>query len=562
MLFLLPLVALLVVVFLTVYLANQGALSALLLFISALFAGLLALGLHEILGSVMESWRPDYARGVMFLGVYFLTFSILRFTSDSLVGKNIVLPIWMDRVIGGFIGLFAALLIVGTTVVGIELLPVQEAIFGEHSMVEINPGSADQTGASRSGLSPMAIPQGMARAMLAAGSDHAMGGGGLAKSFSDLHPDFATELTGYRHVVQTGSHTTLPADLLDVGSAYVATADTAKHYGLPQAPAGRQLLIVRTLIKKGPGQPDGSEDVDGCLRLSTSQVRLVSTDARGNVSQNYPIGYLHQGTVFTALSLSTGHLVDTYNTKNEAVYDWVFNVDESAAPAFIEVKQSARVAVAAKLAGKPVSPLAAGEYPPVRRGGTLQIVVPADPTSPAADITVWVLRSTVARREIDKVVEAAGDTIQSKAAVWDDSMGGKGAPHRYDFTQQMDAVRNVNLMAPDGYAQWDSVLRILLTSQLTRDGPGNLTSLPEYFNSTIARMLDASPTRVKKYVTDIKGETPSEEFAPGTYLVVVARKFPKAFRVWMTEANVQREQTLKVSDAFRDHAMFEVDTTK
>ncbi len=135
----------------------------------------------------------------------------------------------------------------------------------------------------------------------------------------------------------------------------------------------------------------------------------------------------------------------------------------------------------------------------------------------------------------------------------------------FEFNRQIALARGISLKAPDEQVEWTDVLQVLLTAQLTKDGPTNLTSLPEYFNTVIAgKLLDHSPGLIKRTATDLKGETPAEEFVPGQYVVIVARRSTNAFRVWMLDAKVQKDQLLKINlaDVGRYPPTFDVDVTR
>src|ERR1700742_3779265 len=82
------------------YLGNQGAFSALIALIASTFASLLAAALFEPLQGPIAGWRPDYARGITFLVLFFLALSACRITADLVIVKNIRMNKIVDRSIG------------------------------------------------------------------------------------------------------------------------------------------------------------------------------------------------------------------------------------------------------------------------------------------------------------------------------------------------------------------------------------------------------------------------------------------------------------------------------
>src|SRR5271154_4434405 len=203
-------VSLLLILLVAAYLGNQGVLSALLALITATFASILAAAYFEPLQGVLAGWRPDYARGLTFLLLFFLAFSGCRIAADMLILKNLRLPKIIDRAIGAVVGLFAGLVIIGSILVGIQMLPLGTNLLGYDRFGGAN---GMQTYEDQ-GNGPVPTPNG-----LAAGSDiwlmpdnftvgiwnlalgKALGGN---QSFASVHPNFLVESYGYRQTVQAG----------------------------------------------------------------------------------------------------------------------------------------------------------------------------------------------------------------------------------------------------------------------------------------------------------------------------------------------------------------------
>ncbi len=201
----LSLLVLLIIILLTLYLATQGALSAALELVAAAFASIAAMALFEPLQGIIAGWRPEYARGVTFLVLYFLIFSGLRLATDQLVPKNVVMPAWIDRSLGAVVGFFAAMIVMGTTVIGVEMLPLGTTLldfdrFPTANRMRPEADAAPGAFASQNGL--WLNPDRFVLGLWGLTSGRALGG---SQSFSRIHPDLSVESYGYRNVVQQGA---------------------------------------------------------------------------------------------------------------------------------------------------------------------------------------------------------------------------------------------------------------------------------------------------------------------------------------------------------------------
>src|SRR6185369_11751111 len=95
-------IVLVLIVLITLYLSTQGMLSSLLALATAMFSSILAMGLMEPLqGIIAGAWRGDYARGVTFLILFLVLFSVTRVVADLVVPKNIKVQLWVNRIVGG-----------------------------------------------------------------------------------------------------------------------------------------------------------------------------------------------------------------------------------------------------------------------------------------------------------------------------------------------------------------------------------------------------------------------------------------------------------------------------
>jgi hypothetical protein len=122
----------------TYYHYLQGGFTATISAVCAFLAVLLAFGYYEqAMGLFPPGKMADYAAGMLLIAIYGVSYIVLRVIFDALVPGNIRLPLWVDRGCAVGFGLVAAVLGVGTFVVGAQLLPFGASI-GMHANFAIH----------------------------------------------------------------------------------------------------------------------------------------------------------------------------------------------------------------------------------------------------------------------------------------------------------------------------------------------------------------------------------------------------------------------------------------
>jgi hypothetical protein len=358
---------LVLIILITAYLANQGMLSSLLALATSLFASILAMALVEPFQGVLAGWRPAYARGATFLVLFLVIYVVLRFAADAAVPKNIKLSRNVNRAAGGVVGFFTSLVVVGSMLIGLEMLPIGRTVMGfdrfpgdRHMQAVGGDGKTDPGEVARMSNVWLAPD----RFVLTLWKGAARGQIGLPSGFPIVHPDLSVESYGYRNQFP-GSLRYLHGELLSVPANGCAWLGADKKFttddGVTMPAMGRRLLMVRTEIDKGRNDPKVSIDPggDAYVRIAASQVRLVTTKGR----QHYPVGYMEGGRKFVSLPLDTGFLVDDFRG-SKAVEDWIFEVAEDESPALLEIKQLARADLVDPPKEPVAAPLASSAYPP------------------------------------------------------------------------------------------------------------------------------------------------------------------------------------------------------
>jgi hypothetical protein len=529
----LQLIVLTLIILIALFLANEGALSAILLLFAAVFASTLTMGIYEIAAQPLLGWQPDYARGLAFLLIFFLSFSAIRFLFDYLIRGDINLPLLPGRIIGGAVGFFAALVIVGTTLIGIDMLPLPTTILGYNRY----PTSSGMAGK----------PAGMWLAPDSFTSwiwSHLSGGAwGGSVPFVQIHPNILRELYGYRHTVQYAGRKALSPNLLTVLAASRVPLKTISALGIPNPGAYHYILVVRSKVRRGSKPPDISDD-EGYFRLTPTEVRLVTTHQR----QYYPIGYLKFGKRFRALQLHSP-IVDDYRSvggHHVVIQNWVFRIKDNESPLVFEIKSTARVDFQQVAISKKLAPLLAADYPqlPYNRAAlklTLSLHAPPGP------VHLWILRATTDLSHVRNAVQQAyrrlgriAQAVQGHQPVWSTAVrrtiGNPSAANALQYRSIANAM-----VGQTGHftESWTELVPVLLASQVGHNTTECMSRLHHYLQITLKPLMKRDQIAALTPAVSSPGQPLTIRVAPGNYALVAWSSSTAGMRVWVSQAQVE-----------------------
>ena len=296
----------------------QGFFSATISAIIAIIAAVLAVGYHEnLVATVFQGNMADYSTAVSLVGIFAITYILLRTLTDMAVPGNLRLPVPIDRVGGAAMGIVAAIFTVGILALAAQSMPFGAAIGGfarypveDRPEVSVPPDPQHQSARnidiheqmSEDDFSPetrktLWVPvDDIVLNTVAKLSD----GGSMAgtRTLASIHPDYPTELFGQRIGIQTGAkkvannYGTEQVTVPDPG-LFLVTTDLTKgaiddelptFHERPATPkrAGNDAqLVVRVMFHKD------AKDSDGYVRVSPGAVRLVA-----NGVNYFPVGTL------------------------------------------------------------------------------------------------------------------------------------------------------------------------------------------------------------------------------------------------------------------------------
>lgn len=304
----------------------QGAFSALISAVVAFLAACIALGLHEnIVVSLLGGKMIDYAVSMSMIGLFALTYLVLRLMIDKLIPGNVRLPVTADRIAAVIFGIAA-----GTVTTGILSLAAQALPTGTYTIdfsrfatkddrtVAMNLGtgnfSNEDIAIAGELESPVAAEATRASMWLPVDSwTLSMVGfqsesGALAgpTNFRAIHPDFIAQQALARTGAEAGQKITTLATLggeprVSLNETFILTRPLQQVDGEIKAIRSRTLdpvlkptdsqvlLVIRLDINSNEA------DKDELVRFSPGAVRLVAGG-----KDIYPLGTLEDGKVLVA----------------------------------------------------------------------------------------------------------------------------------------------------------------------------------------------------------------------------------------------------------------------
>lgn len=517
-------IVLLFIILFALYMANEGPLSALLLLCASFFASALAMGVYQAWANPILNHRPDFAYGVTFLLVFFLAFSLIRTAFDYLIRGDVELPLWPGRIVGGTFGFFTAMILVGSVMVGVQMLPLPSSILG-YSRYST---AADLASNSPSGL--WLDPDGFVTSLWGMVSGRSLGG----QSFSKYNPQPLRQWYADRYTVQYAGAKALPPSLLHVPFAGPLPVAMVKRYGIPAA--GKQALLVRTEVNHGSTQPNVSSD-QGYFRLTPAEVQLVTRGGK----MYFPSGYLKDGRQYTPVKLNNA-MVDDYRTVHghrRVIQDWIFLIPANDHPLALHMKQTAIVDLTG-MSSEKLEPLRASAYPQLPYNNSSLMVQLAAKNLSAAPVTMWIIPSGTRMAAVRFAMQAASArlgrirrAIAAGKPPWS-AANINGTPNTTMTTMYHQNALNLRLHHD---APWSQILPVLFASQVGTNTNTSLTRMRSYFRSTIEPLLAGQ--RVAAARLNAQGSLNKPiKLGPAQYDVLIWTHSAAQMRVWLKTVTV------------------------
>ncbi|HEY1686493.1 MAG TPA: CvpA family protein [Tepidisphaeraceae bacterium] len=341
---------------------TQGFFSSAISLLLAIVSAGVAISYEEpVVNNFLGGKFADEANGMMLIVIFAVSYCILRFIFDAAIPGNVRLPVLIDKIGAGVMGLFAGIIGAGIFAIAAQMLPFGPNIAG-YGRFETSEDQQVQLSSQFGQAQDMYIHDALKndkfdpdnqKKMIIPADDWVVGfisylsqpAGALAgdRPVSSIHPDWINELfadrlgiePGGKHVaVNSGKIPQItvtgvysPASLPEVGGE---SPDIRKDQptGVVKSSAAQTLLVVRTLVDHN------ATDDDNLFRFSMATCRLITPN--GKI-------YYGVGTVADSSTLVASRLDDFLFTEGKGA-DIAFLVSPSDVFTPAKQGQSPRVA--------------------------------------------------------------------------------------------------------------------------------------------------------------------------------------------------------------------------
>ncbi|HVP10410.1 MAG TPA: hypothetical protein VMV94_04385 [Phycisphaerae bacterium] len=362
----LSIISLLMVVLVTAFWVYQGLFSAMIMLFETITACMLAFGFHEAVQSLWGSSETmrDIGPGLSMMLIFLISLVAMRVATDKLVPDAVVFPLQLDRAGAGVCGFFTGMILVGTALVAVQMLPFETSVLGFERV------QVDRDGVfSRKSL--LLNPDGFTVGLASFLSNGRFGGG---NPLGEAKPDFLLDLWAARSGPREAGRD-VPANCLSVKGYWRAD----KINRLEQSAVGPELKRSFAPQEPGPSekflacrvQLDGSAawpTEKGEIRFRVSQFRIVGARAvegrtAGTGEEFMACGmsdlYTHKDYKWTEIKPDQPDRLVRFSPRTDFLlsataakviqkdggryqFDVVFEVPEDFEPWYVEFKRGAR----------------------------------------------------------------------------------------------------------------------------------------------------------------------------------------------------------------------------
>lgn len=276
-----------IILLITYWLSDSGALGALLHLTCVVVAGALAFALWEPLAYLLVgSGAGNYAKGIVLLGVFLAALLVLRMASDRLVPRDIPLPKAANMALGALFGGAAGVLSVGMLLIGGGFLQSTVTIYDLTGWSRRSDVPTPPTiGSDEANILPVVQATAGFYGFLSSGAFSAIGLVGDAGQLRTHSPQVdRTALSLYRDSfadglgrvsIQPGAVNSLK--LFDIAQATLSSGVSA---------AGKPAWGVEFGVTQEAFDGGGTQFV-----LSASQVRIIGDGKSGHASAVHPTAW-------------------------------------------------------------------------------------------------------------------------------------------------------------------------------------------------------------------------------------------------------------------------------
>ncbi len=370
----------LMVILIAAFWVYQGFFSGMIMFLCTVVSCLLAFGFYEQVNSL---WAANLNAGIglplALMLIFLASLLLLRVGTDKMIPDGVRLPVVVDRAGGGVCGFFTGLLLVGTSLVAIQMMPIGSSVLGFERVTMAADGTPVQNGFI---LRPDGFTVGLVNT-LSSGSFQG------ETRFATAKPDLIVDLYSARANPQAEERVFVPKECLQVKAYWEArqidqvtqkvTDKLDREFNTVESSAGNKFLVCRVRLDLSAASESSTD-----IRFRVPQFRLVGPPpAAEEGSAATPTVYLACGmsdlythkqhglskvgknqtarlvrfgpqTDFILNAATTETAAELQGTGKNATckaftFDVAFEVPESFQPWYVEFKRGARVELTKKL---------------------------------------------------------------------------------------------------------------------------------------------------------------------------------------------------------------------
>lgn len=381
----LSLIAVIFILLIAAFWAFQGLFSSAIMFVETLVAAMVAFGFYHAVHGLWAAQLPDYGEPLALVLLFVATLTILRVATDSLIPGNVQFPLPVDRAGGGLLGFLSGMIIVGTVLVAVQMLPLGGSVLGFERYTKASPPVRQSIWLN---------PDGFVVGFMDMTSTGRFGA--RTVSMSAVQPALLDDLYASNAGFQVESRVRIPPQSVTVKNYWEqrsiesvdqqpgANAWIRKFAPSPLDDASKKFLVCR--IALDPNAADDQEGSQRMVRFTPAQFRIVgratpdpaapqSVIMATGMSDLFSekVGFKisqEQASRLVRWPLHQRFGVNDENAKalmkdNRFVFDVAFEVPQDFQPSYIKFKAGATADLPKSLALKsPAPPLAAPKPPP------------------------------------------------------------------------------------------------------------------------------------------------------------------------------------------------------
>ena len=301
----LSVIVFLMVVLVAMFWTYQGFFSSLIMFFETLISLLIAANFYEPLNGL---WREQLGDGsglpLAFIALFLVSLFAMREVTDRLVKRNVTIPMYVDRAGGGLVGFFTGLLLIGSALIPLQMLPLSGDLFGYARVTDVEGRREFKT---LGYLGPDSFAVWVVRSL----SNDRFGGD---NPFEVAKPDFLIDLYGQRCSTQSEDTHYVPdkcvevaqywyADKIDKVSQTLAGGQLKREFTVDDGLTPGNRYFVAHVKVKNSAVPKGQSGI----RFRIPQFRLFGPPPGGEGVRVSPKCYLAVG------------MTDLYTNKNHSL---------------------------------------------------------------------------------------------------------------------------------------------------------------------------------------------------------------------------------------------------